>query len=276
MITIHPIQTGHVQVKAAQRKRKAGGLVRVLFDREWTEWLPIYAWAIEHPEGVIVVDTGDTARTTEPGYFPRWHPYYRTSVRMDVAPAQEIGPQLKQIGIDPADVRTVILTHFHTDHAGGLHHFPESEILVQGDDYEDAQGLRGKLQGYLPHRWPEWFAPTPIPFRPVALGPFAQSYPVTAAGDVIVVPTPGHTPHHISVIVNVDGVSYFLAGDTSYTEALLLAREPDGVSPSRSTALQTIDAILTYAQAQPTVYLPSHDPQSAERLRQRQTLHVTA
>jgi hypothetical protein len=28
----------------------------MLFDEEWTEWLPIYAWVIDHDEGIIVVD----------------------------------------------------------------------------------------------------------------------------------------------------------------------------------------------------------------------------
>jgi glyoxylase-like metal-dependent hydrolase (beta-lactamase superfamily II) len=276
MVKIHPIQTGQVQIKTSQRRRKTGGLIRVLLDRSWTEWLPIYAWAIEHPEGIIVVDTGDTARTSERDYFPRWHPYYRTSVRLDVSREQEIGPQLEDIGISPTDVRTVILTHFHTDHAGGLSHFPESEILVQGDEFASAQGLMGKLQGYLPHRWPDWIAPTPIPFEGAAVGPFEQSYSATQAGDVLIVPTPGHTPGHISVIVKADGVNYFLAGDTSYTQKLLLEREPDGVSPKRATAMRTIDLILEYAQSEPTVYLPSHDPQSAERLERQQELIVAA
>jgi glyoxylase-like metal-dependent hydrolase (beta-lactamase superfamily II) len=222
------------------------------------------------------VDTGDTARTSKPSYFPRWHPYHRFSVRFDISPEQEIGPQLEKVGISPREVRTVVLTHFHTDHVGGLRYFPESEILVSDDGYESAQGFTGKLQGYLPHRWPEWFAPIPIPFEDVAVGPFGQSYPVTEAGDVLVVPTPGHTPGHVSVIVKADGISYFLAGDTSYTEELLLAREPDGVSPNSSTTIDTLDAILDYARTEPTVYLPSHDPQSIERLEQRRTLKAAA
>jgi N-acyl homoserine lactone hydrolase len=69
-VTIHAIQTGLVQIKRAQRVRKPGGLLRVLTDNQWTEWLPIFAWVIDHPEGIFVVDTGETARSTEPGYFP--------------------------------------------------------------------------------------------------------------------------------------------------------------------------------------------------------------
>ena len=44
-------------------------------DRHWTEPLPIYVWAIEHPEGLIVIDTGETSRASQPGYFSAWHPY---------------------------------------------------------------------------------------------------------------------------------------------------------------------------------------------------------
>ena len=76
-VNIHHIQTGTVRVKTAQRSRKRGGLLRVLTDSKWTDWLPIYTWVIDHPEGIIVVDTGETARASDPGYFPKWHPYYR-------------------------------------------------------------------------------------------------------------------------------------------------------------------------------------------------------
>ena len=73
-------------------------MAKVLFGREWSDWLPIHAWAIEHPEGVIVVDTGETARTAEPGYFPAWQPYYRLAVELDVKPEEEIGPRLRERG----------------------------------------------------------------------------------------------------------------------------------------------------------------------------------
>lgn len=273
---IHPIRTGSVQIKRAQREREAGGLLRVIASREWTDWLPIYAWLIEHPEGPIVVDTGETARTADPGYFPRWHPYYRFAVHMDVKPEDEVGSQLRRIGVQPDDVKTVVLTHFHTDHAGGLHHFPRSRILVSGADYALARGTLGKLMGYLPQRWPSWFEPVPIPFRSEPVGPFPVSYPVTRAGDVVVVPTPGHTPHHVSVIAHSSDVSVFLAGDTSYTQSLLLDRHADGVSPRPRVALETMDAILRYARSEPMVYLPSHDPDSVARLEARKTLGVSA
>jgi N-acyl homoserine lactone hydrolase len=69
--------------------------VNILRDPTWTEPLPIYAFVIEHPDGLIVVDTGETARMAEPSYFPWWHPYYRFALREWVRPEEEIGPQMR-------------------------------------------------------------------------------------------------------------------------------------------------------------------------------------
>lgn len=83
---------------------------------------------------------------------------------------------------------------------------------------------------------------------------------------MLIVPTPGHTPGHVSVIVVQDDVSYFLAGDTSYTQQLLLEKQIDGVTPDEAIARQTMQKILDYAGERPTVYLPSHDPEAVQRL----------
>jgi N-acyl homoserine lactone hydrolase len=272
MIRIHALQTGTVRIKTAQLRGRGQGIGRMLntlTDSEWSSSLPIYAWVIEHPEGVIVVDTGETARTSEPGYFPSWHPFYRMAASMTVHPEDEIGPQLQHLGITPGEVRWVVLTHLHTDHAGGLAHFPSSEILVAGGEYRQAQGFAGQVRGYLPQHWPSWFAPHFVEFAPRSVGPFPTSYSLTRAGDVIVLPTPGHTSHHISVLVRDGDVSYFLAGDTSYNEQLMLEGAVDGVSPNAQVARQTMSSIRSYAQETPLVYLPSHDPDSAQRLTAR-------
>ena len=274
-MNIHAIQTGTVALTGSWREGVGHGrrrLLHTLLDREWTEPLPIYAFAIEHPEGVIVVDTGETARVGDPGYFPRWQLFVRLAVREHVEPEQEIGPQLEQLGIRPRDVRRVVMTHLHTDHAGGLHHFADSEILVSRTELRYAGGLRGRLRGYPNDRWPAWFDPTPLDLPPDPFGPFPASLRLTAAGDVTLVPVPGHTPGQLAVVVQDGDHSVMLAADSSYTQDAMLRGVADGVGDDDDAQRRTHERIRAYAAANPTVYLPAHDPDTATRLLERQTV----
>lgn len=238
-------------------------------------WLPIFAWVIDHPEGPIVVDTGATACASDPRNLPRWHPYHRWAVRMSISEEDEIGPQMiEKVGIDPASVPRVVLTHLHADHAGGLHHFPNADIFVSEEELSAASGLPGRLRGYLPNRWPDWLEPRRAVFAPNTVGAFGRSFPLTTAGDVWAVRTSGHTQGHMSVLVRTEEADYLLAGDTSYTQSLLLQGQPDGVSARSAEAVETMRRIRTHASLRPTVYLPSHDPGSLQRLAETETLQA--
>ncbi len=84
-LKITAIQTGtgncHVRQIASPRqigtiRRRAG----MLLDKEWTGPHPIYAYLIDHPEGLILVDTGDSARKSDRGYMPRLNPFFRCCI----------------------------------------------------------------------------------------------------------------------------------------------------------------------------------------------------
>ena len=262
---IHCISTGFVAVHPSQQTGKGKGIFNMLHtlrDKEWTPRLPIHVWVIEHPEGVIVIDTGETSRAMEPGYFPSWHPYFK-NLKEWVNPEDEIGPQLKNTGIEPSNVKYVIMTHLHTDHAGGLSHFPDSEILVHNPTYKNALGLKGLLKGFLNNRFPSWFAPKLFSLDNTSFGPFPKSLKVF--DDLIIVPTYGHTDYHISVILKQDDLYYFFAGDASYTQDNMVNGKVDGVSLHNEIALNTLNNIKEFTANYPTVYLPSHDPDSENR-----------
>ena len=254
---VHAIQTGTVQVTGRQLRGVGGGrtrAIRTMLDRTWTEPLPILAFLIEHPDGLILVDTGESSGAGQPGWLPAWHPYWRLAVRFDVSPEDEIGPQLRARGIDPEDVRTVVLTHLHGDHAGGIPHFPRAEFVVARGEWEAATGRGAELGGYLPKHLPSWLRPTLV------------SGEHQVADGLRVVPTPGHTPNHQSVVVEDGDRTVFIAGDASYREDLMRDGITDGVTTSPETHAATLAKIRAFVDEHDAAYLPAHDPESPARL----------
>jgi len=267
---VHAIKTGNVLVKSAFLHSPAteGGtlpyLAHVFVDRSRVA-LPIMAWVIEHPEGVIVVDTGENAATG--GNFI-------TQSRFEISPEEEIGAQLKRLGIAPRDVAKVVLTHLHGDHMDGLKDFPGVPIWLSRREFQPFLSPSGGRMQRLGIKLPAGFAPTLIDFRPDPLGPFSQSFPLTRDGKVVAVPTPGHTAGHLSVIVIGDDVDLFLAGDVTYQERSLPQQVLEGPSMEIALHRQTLAQVHEYARRRPTVYLPAHDPESARRLGDRQVVSV--
>jgi N-acyl homoserine lactone hydrolase len=274
---VHAIETGTARIRQRQLVGEGRGTLRVLrtlLDRQWADPpVPLRAWLIEHPEGLILIDTGETCRVHQPGYQPRWHLYFRRGLREHVRPEDELGPQLRRLGFSPEDVRWVVLTHLHGDHAGGLEHVSRSEIVVSAVELAFARGWPGRVRGYLPNRWPAWFNPRQITLPCRAYGPFAHSMALTQAGDVVLVDTSGHTPGHISVVLEDDeGPRLFFAGDAAYTQELMLQGRVDGLATDDAQALRTFQRMQQLIAERPTVFLPTHDPAAAERLARRQTV----
>ncbi len=272
-IRVHPVQTGTVHVRPGQiRGHGVLRRARPLFEREWAPPLPILAWAIEHPVGVILVDTGEVAAASAKGHFPAWHPYYRRSVRFEVEPEQEIVPALAALGIAPGDIRHVVMTHMHTDHAAGLPALAGRNVLASAPELRLATGPGHTVNGYVV-QIPTGMTPQPIAFTGEAVGPFTKSFPLTGDGAVTILPTPGHTAGHVSVLVRPEeGPAILLAGDTSYSQETLLEGGVDGVAPKASLARATNENIRALARDEPLVYLPSHDADGPRRLTEREPL----
>ena len=267
------IQTGWVQVKRYHPRARFEGrglrALDVLCDRQWTERLPINCWLVEHPEGLLMIDTGESSHANDPGYQPWWHPFMQTCGSQWVMSEEESGAQLRKIGLNPEDVRWVIMTHMHGDHAGGLPHFPKSQIMMSREEIDLATSRFGPLQGYLNNHYPKWLKPREVTFGAGAWESFASSASLTRDGAIRIVPTPGHTKGHISVAIE-DGYSLiFVAGDAAYSEGGLLEGVVDGVAVSAVVHRQTTARIRALCERRAVITQFAHDPDNERRLSQR-------
>lgn len=270
-IKVHAIQTGTVQVKRSHRSLRFPAALRfpsILLSPFWTNPLPIYCWVIEHPEGIILIDTGENARVTDKGYFdcdPVNGPINRRILKFDVQTEQEIVPQLARIGIQPDQVRWLVLTHLHLDHVDGISAFSHSEILLSQAEWQRPYGA---VQCLLP----SWFgSQVKLVSHTDSKHPiFSGAHRLTEAGDVILVPTPGHTHGHQSVLLRLEGMNICFAGDLAFDEQQLLNQQLAGICIDLKAARDTHHRVLKLIQAEPTIFLPSHDPESGMRLVKRQ------
>ena len=272
-VKVHAIQTGLISVKKnflAQHGQGFLSKLNIVLGNDYADFMPIWAWVIEHPEGIIVIDTGDIESSCHKDFYKKETFGTRLSLRAmsnkrKITKQDELDKRLFRLGIRPQQVSKVILTHLHGDHTDGLKFFPDNEIIVNENEFR-------KPYGNLPTTYPKWFSPVLVNFSKDRVDFFYMAYPVTKSEDVLLIPTPGHTHHHCSVLLKTNEAHILFAGDTSYKHQQLLDNEFGGSNIDFVQSQKTYDNILRYAEKFPLIYLPSHDENSGNRLTGREYL----
>jgi len=167
--------------------------------------VPVPAFLIAHPKGNVLFDTGlhPDVRHDAHGRLGFLADVFATEMTAE----DEIGARLGTRDVAPERVDTVILSHLHFDHAGGLATLPNARVLVQRRDWE---------AGHDPERAAALF---------FAKGDFDHGHDVVLLdgehdlfgdGRVVCLPTFGHTPGHQSLRVRLDGGDVVLTADACY------------------------------------------------------------
>jgi N-acyl homoserine lactone hydrolase len=168
--------------------------------------MPVGAFLIEHPDGVAVFDTGMHADLEHSKARMR---STAELFEVELTGADSVVGQLAERGLAPEDVDLAVVSHLHFDHCGGLAQLPDARIVVQKAEWEAA--FQGPLVDF------GVFNPDDFDLghdRQVLDG----GHDLFGDASVVVVPTPGHTAGHQSLLV--EG-RLLLTGDACYCRLAL-------------------------------------------------------
>jgi glyoxylase-like metal-dependent hydrolase (beta-lactamase superfamily II) len=210
---------------------------------------------IEHESGVVLVDTGSGNKETA-----KFHDIYGIeNAGANGRTLLEDG--LAQIGVRPEDVGIVIDTHLHFDHAGGNTFvdtdgavkltFPNARYIVQRGEWVYATHTNERTAG-------SYFAPNFAPVLAADAFDFVDGEREIVRG-IRVVPTPGHTPFHQSVLIESDGETAFYPADLVPTSSHLPLAWIMGYDVEPLVTLETKRAMLTKAARDGWLVIFEHD-----------------
>lgn len=260
-IRITPITTGTLQLKPTFLDGSPAyggplGLIRALWrDPDFTGPLPMWSWIIETPSELFLIDAGARPDTT--GGVTR--------TRFKVSGEEALVPQLARLGFEPADFDRVLLTHLHGDHVGGLSAFDPRRVWVAKAEWEPVAHFPGSLMRRMTAPVYRGFVPQVFEFDGAPMLGFPGSWPVTLDGSIVALPTPGHSPGHTSFLVRTGTRDVLIAGDVTYTRRALEMQSDQGFIADidkHHDTLRRVGALV----AKGVAYLPSHDPDSPNRL----------
>jgi N-acyl homoserine lactone hydrolase len=271
------VSTGTVRIRPQHVDSTGSPLMwRLLTSRRWTAPRPINVYVIEHEQGLVLFDTGqDRDSVTDPHYFPKGltgHLYARLA-RFAIRPGETLTERLRGIGYEPDQVRTVVLSHLHQDHIGGLGELGDAEIVVSAREWAGLGKPCAEVKGLLPRhiklpglRW------TQVLLHPVddpSIAPFRAAHDLFGDGSMLLLPTPGHTPGSLSLLLRQEGMTPMLfIGDLTYDLEKLTAGRVPGVGERRAL-LESTQAVKALNCIYPDlVILAAHDPASSRLLRQ--------
>ena len=217
---------------------------------------------VEHDDGLVLIDTGIGNKESD-----KARDIYGIE-NTGLAGATQLDDALAELGFTATDVRFVINTHLHFDHAGGNTMIPEGSGLADGDEqlaFPNATYIVQKGELEFGGRSNERLSPSYLPKN------FA---PVTAAGrwrllkgDAEILPgiravlTPGHVPHHQSVLISDGGETACFLGDVVPTTVHLRLPWIMGFDLEPLVTLESKRRLLTQAEADGWILVFEHDPE---------------
>ena len=174
----------------------------------------------------------------------------------DIKENNSAAEQIKKIGLKPSDIKKIILSHLHVDHAGGLLYFPDAEVYVQKDEFAYAHHPNSfQAAAYLT----DTFNMPNIKWK-------------LLEGDDVIIPgltvimAEGHTPGLQALIVELPQSGfYILGGDSSYLRENIEKNIPPGAAWNPVAGQYSIKRLKAVQKLLDAQYFPGHELEFFEK-----------
>ena len=222
---IHVLHTGEVRVSPFLpfggdncNLLKASGMTTP--KEEWI-WLPVSVYLIEHPKGLILVDTGWHRDMSPEGVYDKAAQIKSLGSRIlynvnqgQIPLGEAVDEQLEAMGIKPADLDYVLLTHLDCDHANGLRAVKDAKHIIVAQEELDCARKNGFIR--YKKKWWEGVDLQTIEWNGTE-GPAQKSFDLFGDGSIKMINIPGHCDGLCAVkITREDGKYVLLFSDGGY------------------------------------------------------------
>jgi N-acyl homoserine lactone hydrolase len=268
-VVVEPLKVGEVHFPPAFFERAEGPLENLRTfgigtprSRWWR--VPCPAYLVRHPSaGEFLVDTGlHPSVTSKPaanlGRLYAWH------TKPILAPGDDLPAQLRERGLDPKQIRLVVMTHLHMDHASGMSEFPGATFVVSEAEWHAATTERRPLlAGYRQAHYDYAFDYRTLSYdgdRITSYATFGRTFDLFGDGSVRLAYLPGHSAGVQAVICHLSDRDLVISGDAIYTHGQLESAPlpPRPVDPHTfRRSLQELR--LFHRQFPQAVIIPGHD-----------------
>ena len=161
--------------------------------------------------------------------------------------SQTLVAALAALGVSPADVRYVAISHVHPDHTGNVDEFPDATVILQKAEWDYA---KTQAQPFSPDR---------------KMQLLDGDNDLFGDGSVIIVSTPGHTPGHQSLLVHLEKTGdVVLSGDVVHFQSNWDNRRVPGFNTDKAQSSASMEKIARLLDDKHAQLWTNHDKPSSD------------
>lgn len=223
--------------------------------------VPVPFLLIKHPRGIVLFDTGNAPEVVD-GKHEHWGDDVVAAYNPVMTKDQCCVNAIQKVGVKPEDVKYVILSHLHLDHAGCVGHFPNAKYMVHREELRYA---------YVPDHFMKAAYIRKDFDKPVEWvlldGWHDNMFDLFGDGQITTVFTPGHTPGHQSLLLRLPNMAPLLfAADACYTMENIEDNRLPGLAWNFGEVANSIERMKRMRETLGAQIIPGHDPEAWKKL----------